>query len=194
MSRTLPLLLVASFALPAAAKPTSMPGFLRLDQLQEKMAEKLRSKREEEAFAAKPLQERWLLALRQGAKTFDGQKLLPENVVREIFEKWKDFQQKTPTEESLRIVSLLPETLSLVYLPSKLGPEGWTKTQRHKTSKILIDQLDSPFLHVRSAAIDALEGVYGTRLFYQPAEDIPKRQREKWIDGWRDYNDKQRGK
>lgn len=187
MTRTARLFGILLLAAPSAfARPPQFAKFLNLQELAEEIDRKRILKKEQEELAARPEEEQMLVALGRGEKSFKEQKLTPDGAVKQILG-WKNLLSKTPSEEVVRIAGRLPEALKEIYSQARTD---WKKSDRKKTSLALVRGLDSSFYAVRKVSIDALKAIYDTPLFYSPDETATKRERDKWIDQWRDYIDR----
>ncbi len=167
----LPLLLLVAMPLAAEAKPPVVPGYARMDDLENDLASAAQRMREEEEFAAKPFAERLILRFQAGATSYEDVKRLDgEDLVEQILEKWKEAQAEEVDKEVIRILALLPEALKARYDVNPIP-----KRERFKASKLLVEALVHRYTPIRQAAIDCLKALYGQTRLYQP--DLPLKRR-----------------
>jgi len=178
--------LVLLVALAAAAQPPAVTDFVRMRKLKDNIASRIAQYTADEEYAKKPPEEKMLLAFLRGEKKFGKDDLTGKLVVTTCLVKWEEVQQPQPSEAGKRVLALLPDVLYERYAKTIDVPKD-----RKDISKVLLDALDSDFLHVRSAAFESLKKVYRTQNgMYRP--DMTKKQRAEPIRYWNKFIDKQR--
>jgi hypothetical protein len=181
--------LLLALAIPAAAKPPRVDGFVRIDEFTQNLAGKLQELREAEEFEKKPFEEQLLIKWEKNATSFKHvKKIKGPDVVEMIFE-YDELLKEPPTDVAQRIAERLPAVLRAKYGES-LKMSKTFKTERWKVGKILVAQLVKPPLHVRQLAIDCLEGAHRTRLAYVATD--PKERRTRKQKAWKAYIDRVR--
>jgi hypothetical protein len=173
-------LLVVLLAGVAFARPPTVPDFARMDELDSILLNLRHKYKEAEEFQRKPREERMILLFERSREDFEGKTLTGEYVVKELFEKWKVWRAKdkdTPAE-AIRILMLLPDALKVRYATGYPIP----KLARYKASVPLVKALTHKNLHIRTAAIECLEAVYGRTLFYRPdaSPGARKKKQSEW--------------
>lgn len=168
--------------LTASADPPLVKDFRRIRDLKDDVQKAIVKRQEEEKEAAKPREEKMVLAFLAGAPKFEGKRISGRLVVTTCL-KWADVQQETPTEAGQRVLDLLPEVLRRRYAAGIEIPKD-----RREVSNLLLDALDSDFLHVRRAAVESLKSMYKTAT-YDPA--MSRMERAESIETWRKYVVKQ---
>lgn len=185
-----PLLAFLLAAAPALAGPPDLPRFLTLDQMKQEYDARIEQARKEEEFLAKPREEKLVILFEEKGEeaVFEGKKLKADYVVKEIFEKWKEFQSPTPGQETIDVTERLKKALQARLVNVK----EIDKNERYRASVPLVDALDHKLYHVRKAAIDCLSAVYATELFYKPDPDVTPQQRKQWKQSWEKHIAKMR--
>ena len=171
------LLLLLTLSPDAEAKPPSVRGFDRVDELEKRMRLRHEELTADEEFARKPWHEQLLHRYAEGAESFDGRRLSGSFVVRQIFQ-WKDLRQDTPPADSLRVAQQLPDALKRRLAAS----EPLAKSLRCEASRPLVEALTSKYPALRELAVTGLRTLYGTDLFYQ--SDSPPGARAKAQRAW----------
>jgi hypothetical protein len=176
MRRLLPLLLLATSAV---AEPLAVKDFRRLRKLRDDVVGQIKVLKEAEEFALKPAEEKMLLAFEKNEKKFDNKPLTGKLVVTTCLLKWDAVQRAEPTEPAKRVLARLPNVLFQKYTRAIEIPKD-----RKEVANLLVDGLDSDFLHVRLAAFEALKLMYHTPngLFYNPT--MSKKDRQESIKKW----------
>jgi len=183
--RAMGLLLL--LALAAAAQPPQVTDFVRLRKFKDNIATRIAKYTAEEEFARKPAEEKMLLAFLQGEKKFGKEDLTGKLVVTTCLVKWADVQQPQPTEAGKRVLALLPDVLYERYAKTIDIPKD-----RKEVSKVLLDALDSDYLHVRSAGFESLKRIYRTQSGWLYVPDMTKKERAEPIKNWRKFVGKQK--
>ena len=171
MIRVLPILLLLVGL--ASAKPPSSDGFERIDALQRQLAARLQKLKTAEEFEKKPLPEKLLIKWSDNEKKFENVKLSGESVLEAIFE-WDEFIGEKPSEAADRVAKQLPEVIKTRYGEAVKLTSSFKK-DRYEASKVLVNQLVKPPLHVRILAIECLKNMYGARRGYVAEDDKSKR-------------------
>jgi hypothetical protein len=179
--------LVLLLSLAAAAQPPVVTDFVRIRKLKDTIASRIAQYTAEEEFAKKPPEEKMLLAFLRGEKKFGKDDLTGKLVVTTCLVKWEDVQQAQPTEAGKRVLALLPDVLYERYAKTIDVPKD-----RKDISKVLLDALDSDFLHVRSAAFESLKKIYRTQSGWMYVADMTKKERAEPIRNWKKFIDKQK--
>ena len=154
------LLLLTLMAGVVLANPPGRPGFLRMDELEPKLSERLAKLQKAEAFRRKPRLERMIIRFEQGAESFEGKKFSDQKFVDELLVRWADVQK--PEEQCqadhVRILSLLPNALRTRYDVVPIP-----KKERYAASKVLVKGLRSKHDIIRRISIECLSALYGGR-------------------------------
>ena len=186
---TLSLATCLLLAVPVAAKPPAVEDFVRIDEFNRQLADKLQQLREAEEFEKKPFPEQLMIKWEKGAATFKHvRKINGPDVLDAIFD-WDELAQEPVTDATKRIMKRLPEVLKYKY-GDVVKMSSTFRRDRYKVGKVLVDQLVKPPLHVRELAINCLEEIHKTRRQYV-AED-PKEKRIKRQKAWKAYIDRVR--
>lgn len=177
MRRLLPLLLLA-FA--ARAEPPDAAEFVRLKGFREDLRGRFDELRQQEEFDRKPREERMLIAFGRGDRRFEG-KEIPGKLVVKTCLAWADVRRAQPTEAGRRVLGLLPAVLRDRYAVAV------DRKERRDVSNLLVEALDSEFLPIRQAAVDALKAIYGVPGGFGYDPSLAAKGREKPIREWRKY-------
>ena len=164
----------------AEAKPPAANGFMRADELQKMLAQRLAELKAKEEFDAKPRAEKLAILLDRGQKKFGKETLTGAGVVEEVFA-WDALSKATLSESAQRTVKLLPKALHSCYGDYR----SLSRTQRRdrqKASKELVTGLLSKHRHVRTLSIECLYALYGERRGYRP--DAPEAERKRIQKSW----------
>lgn len=156
------------------------PGCVGFEELHLRLENRYEKLRKQEEMAAKPREERMVLLLRAGRTTFENKKLTGEWVLTEIL-KWKVLQaEKIPAAARL-VLDMLPEALETRYGHGHRTAS--LRAERYRVSKQLVSALMHRQVHIRKAAIECLDALYGTKRGYRA--DAPDRERKKIQREWR---------
>ncbi len=167
----LPLLAVV-----AVAKPPASQDFKRIDAFNRELASRFQKFKEAEDFKQKPLPEKLVIKWSEGAKAFGGvKKLTGEAVIDAVFE-WDALSAENKSEAVDRVLKLLPDVIKTRYGQAVVLNRSF-KIERYNASRVLVDQLVKPPLHVRELAIECLKNMYGARRGYVAEDSKAKRQR-----------------
>ena len=173
---TLLLFWLLLFGAVASAKPPASDGFVRIDAFSRALAGRFQTLKKAEDFEKKPMPEKLLIKYGEGEKSFGSVKRLTGAAVIEAIFEWDEFIGETKSEAADRVIKLLPEVVKNYYGNAvKRNPAF--KNDRYKASKVLVDQLVKPPLHVRELAIECLKNMYGARRGYVAEDSKSKRKR-----------------
>jgi hypothetical protein len=185
-----PLLALLPLCVAAAAQPPAIKDFVRMRKFRENISARITTLVQDEEYAQKPREEKMLLTLEKGERTFEGKALTAEAVVETCLLKWADVQEATPTEAGKRVLTRLPEVMGKRYA----GVLDVDKRDRYDASAKLIKALDSESLPVRNAAFDALKKIYRTSTGFMYEPTMTRKEREKPIKEWDRYVKRQKQK
>lgn len=136
----------------AGAMPPISTDFVRLREFREAIRIRAAELREQEEYAAKPREEKMLLALRKREK-FEGKETAAKAVVTACFA-WDDARQEVASEAAERTLALLP-----VVLGERWG-KAFDRKERREVSVVLLKALEHDVLRIRKAAIASLRALY----------------------------------
>jgi len=182
------VLLLPLLAAAAAAQPPESKDFRRMNDLKDRIASRSAQLKAQADFDAKPREEKILILFDRGEKKFDKATLTGKFVVETALLKWEEVQQAAPSPAARRVLKDLPDVLARRYTAAV----EIDKRDRYDASKELVDALDSDFVHVRAAAIDALRKIYRSPNGFGYREDMDKRERRNIIRLWERHIDKER--
>ena len=169
-------ILLPLLAVVASAKPPVSEDFKRIDAFNRELASRFQKFKEAEEFKQKPLPEKLIIKWNDGEKSFGGvKKLTGETVIKAVFE-WDELGSEKKSEAVDRVLILLPDVIKARY-GQAVRLNSAFKTDRYKASRVLVDQLVKPPLHVRELAIECLKNMYGARRGYVAEDSKSKRQR-----------------
>ena len=171
-------IIFAMFAGVALAKPPASQDFKRIDDFKRELASRFQQFKKAEEFKQKPLPEKLIIKWSEGEKAFGGvKKLTGEAVIKAVFE-WDALGAEKKSEAVDRVLKLLPEVIKTRYGQAVVLNRSF-KVDRYNASKVLVDQLVKPPLHVRELAIECLKNMYGARRGYVAEDSKAKRERRK---------------
>ncbi|HEY7514601.1 MAG TPA: hypothetical protein VIC87_08990 [Vicinamibacteria bacterium] len=173
------LLLLAA---PILAQPPRSPS-IRMRDLREKIAVRAAQAQEREEYEKKPREEKIFISFKKGEEKFETRLTLKAKTVVELcLVKWTDVQQAAPTPAAVRVLGEFPAVISQPF-----GGLDVNKKERYEVADLLVELLDSEFLHVRVAAFESLKAIYRTQSghFYEPT--MTKKERAEPIKSWEKF-------